>query len=144
VYHSGLLMKPIFQSAKKSPKRIVYAEGEEERILRAIQVVVDEALARPILVGRPAIIAQRIERYGLRIRSGVDVDVINPEDDPRYRAYWTEYYRLAARKGVSQQLAKIDMRRRHTLIGAMMIHMGDADGMLCGTLGTPDSHRHYV
>ncbi len=144
VYQSGLLMKPIFQSAKKSPKRIVYAEGEEERILRAVQVVIDESLARPILVGRPAVIAQRIERYGLRLRPGTDIDVINPEDDPRYRAYWTEYYCLTARKGVSQQLAKIDMRRRHTLIGAMMIHMGDADGMLCGTLGTHDSHRHYV
>ncbi len=144
VYHSGLLMKPIFQAAKKSPMRIVYAEGEEERILRAAQVVVDEGLAHPSLIGRPAIISQRIERYGLRIRPGVDVEITNPEDDPRYRAYWTEYYRLAARKGVSQQLAKIDMRRRHTLIGAMMIHMGDADAMLCGTLGTHDSHRHYV
>jgi malate dehydrogenase (oxaloacetate-decarboxylating)(NADP+) len=144
VYHSGLLMKPIFQAAKKSPMRIVYAEGEEERILRAAQVVVDEGLARPTLIGRPAIISQRIERYGLRIRPEVDVEIINPEDDPRYRAYWTEYYRLAARKGVSQQLAKIDLRRRHTLIGAMMIHMGDADAMLCGTLGTHDSHRHYV
>ena len=144
VYHSGLLMKPIFQAAKKSPMRIVYAEGEEERILRAAQVVVDEGLARPTLIGRPAIISQRIERYGLRIRPGVDVEIINPEEDSRYRAYWTEYYRVAARKGVSQQLAKIDMRRRHTLIGSMMIHMGDADAMLCGTVGTHDSHRQYV
>jgi malate dehydrogenase (oxaloacetate-decarboxylating)(NADP+) len=144
VYHSGLLMKPIFQAAKKAPMRVVYAEGEEERILRAAQVVVDEGLARPTLIGRPAIISQRIERYGLRIRAGETVEIINPEDDPRYRAYWTEYHRLAARRGVSQQLAKIDMRRRHTLIGSMMIHMGDADAMLCGTVGTHDSHRHYV
>ncbi|HEX3136565.1 MAG TPA: phosphate acyltransferase, partial [Casimicrobiaceae bacterium] len=133
VYHSGLLMKPIFQAAKKAPKRVVYAEGEEERVLRAVQVVVDEGLAKPMLIGRPAVIERRLARYGLRIKPGVDVEIVNPESDPRYRAYWTEYYRLAQRKGVSQQFAKIEMRRRLTLIGAMMIHMGDADGMLCGT-----------
>jgi malate dehydrogenase (oxaloacetate-decarboxylating)(NADP+) len=144
VYHSGLLMKPIFQAAKKSPKRIVFAEGEDERVLRAVQVVVDEGLAKPILIGRPAIIAQRLERYGLRLRPGHDVEVINNEDDPRYRAYWTEYHRLTGRKGVTEQVAKMEMRRRQTLIGAMMIHMGDADGMLCGTYGTHESHRQYV
>src|SRR5271169_2189397 len=127
VYHSGLLMKPIFQAAKKSPKRIVFAEGEDERILRAVQVVADEGLAKPILVGRPAIIQQRIERYALRLRCAADFEMINPEDDPRYRAYWTEYHRLMERKGITQQLAKIEMRRRLTLIGAMMIHQGDAD-----------------
>jgi malate dehydrogenase (oxaloacetate-decarboxylating)(NADP+) len=144
VYHSGLLMKPIFQAAKRAPRRIVYAEGEDERVLRAVQVVVDEELAKPILIGRPAVIAQRIERYGLRMRTGRDVEVINNEDDPRYRAYWTEYHRLTGRKGVTEQLAKIEMRRRLTLIGAMMIHMGDADGMLCGTYGTHESHRCYI
>ncbi|HKW38101.1 MAG TPA: NADP-dependent malic enzyme [Burkholderiales bacterium] len=144
VYHSGLLMKPIFQAAKQSPKRIVYAEGEEERVLRAAQVVVDEGLARPILVGRPAIIEDRLSRFGLRIKPGVDFEMINPESDPRYRAYWTEYYRLTQRQGVSQQFAKIEMRRRLTLIGAMMIHMGDADGMLCGTFGTHSAHRQYI
>jgi malate dehydrogenase (oxaloacetate-decarboxylating)(NADP+) len=144
VYHSGLLMKPIFQAAKNSPKRIVFAEGEDERVLRAVQVVIDEGLAKPILVGRPAVIQQRIERYGLRLRPGVDIEITNPEDDPRYRAYWTEYHRLMERKGITQQLAKIEMRRRLTLIGAMMIHLGDADGMLCGTYGTHDSHRRYV
>ncbi|HEX8011455.1 MAG TPA: NADP-dependent malic enzyme [Casimicrobiaceae bacterium] len=144
VYHSGLLMKPIFQAAKKSPKRIVFAEGEDERVLRAVQVVVDEGLAKPILVGRPAIIGQRIERYGLRLKPCVNFEMINPEDDPRFRAYWTEYLRLTERKGVTEQLAKIEMRRRLTLIGAMMIHMGDADGMLCGTYGTHESHRCYV
>ena len=144
VYHSGLLMKPIFQAAKNSPKRIVFAEGEDERVLRAVQVVVDEGLAKPILVGRPAVIQQRIERYGLRLRPQVDFEMINPENDPRYRAYWTEYHRLMERKGVTQQLAKIEMRRRLTLIGAMMIHQGDADGMLCGTYGSHDSHRRYV
>jgi malate dehydrogenase (oxaloacetate-decarboxylating)(NADP+) len=144
VYHSGLLMKPIFQAAKKSPKRIVYAEGEEERVLRAVQVVVDEGLAKPILVGRPAVVERRLSQFGLRLKPGVDFEIINPESDPRYRDYWTEYYRLTERRGTSQQFAKIEMRRRLTLIGAMMIHMGDADGMLCGTFGSHDAHRHYV
>jgi malate dehydrogenase (oxaloacetate-decarboxylating)(NADP+) len=144
VYHSGLLMKPIFQAAKKSPKRIVYAEGEDERVLRAAQVVVDEGLAYPLLVGRPAVLEDRIARFGLRLRAGVDFESINPDYDPRYREYWTEYHRLTARKGVSQSYAKIEMRRRHTLIGAMMVHRGDADGMLCGTYGTHDLHLHYV
>src|SRR5437867_8531413 len=144
VYHSGLLMKPIFQAAKDSPRRIVFAEGEDERVLRAVQVVVDEGLAKPILVGRPAVIAQRIERFGLRLKPGANFEMINPEDDPRYRAYWTEYHRLMERKGVSPQLAQIEMRREPTLIGAMMIHMGDADGMLCGTYGTHDAHPRYV
>jgi len=144
VYHSGLLMKPIFQAAKHSPKRIVFAEGEDERVLSAVQVVVDEGLAKPILVGRPAVISQRIERQGLRLRVGVDFEMINPEGDPRFRAYWTEYLRLTERKGVTAQVAKIEMRRRLTLIGAMMIHMGDADGMLCGTYGTHASHLTYI
>jgi len=113
-------------------------------VLRAVQVVVDEGLAKPMLIGRPAVIERRLARYGLRIKPGVDVEIVNPESDPRYRAYWTEYYRLAQRKGVSQQFAKIEMRRRLTLIGAMMIHMGDADGMLCGTFGAHSAHRHYV
>ena len=144
VYHSGLLMKPILQAAKKSPKRIVYAEGEEERVLRAVQVVVDEGLAKPILVGRPAVIERRLSQFGLRLKPGVDFEIINPESDPRYRDYWMEYYRLTERRGTSQQFAKIEMRRRLTLIGAMMIHMGHADGMLCGMFGTHDAHRHYV
>ena len=144
VYHSGLLMKPIFEAAKKSPKRIVYAEGEDERVLRAVQVVVDEGLARPILVGRPAIVAQRLERHGLRLKRGVHFEMIDPDDDPRYRAYWMEYLRLAERRGVTEQVARSEIRREPTLIGAMMIHMGDADGMLCGTYGNHASHRVYV
>ena len=144
VYHSGLLMKPIFAAAKLAPRRIVYAEGEDERVLRAAQVVVDEGLARPILVGRPTVLKQRIERFGLRLEAGKDYDEINPEHDERYRDYWQEYYRLAARKGVSEAYARIEMRRRLTLIGAMMIHRGDADGMICGTFGTHALHRHYV
>jgi len=144
VYHSSLLMKPIFAAAKRDPKRIVYAEGEDERVLRAVQVVIDEGLAKPILVGRPAVLRQNVERHGLRMKPGVDFEVVNPELDPRYREYWNEYYRLTERKGVSQQYAKIEMRRRLTLIGAMLIHMGEADGMLCGTFGTHELHRNYV
>jgi malate dehydrogenase (oxaloacetate-decarboxylating)(NADP+) len=144
VYHSGLLMKPIFAAAKKDPKRVVYAEGEEERVLRAVQVVVDEGLAQPILIARPAVLQQNIERYGLRLRPGVDVEVVNPENDSRYRAYWTEYYRLTQRMGVSSVSAKVDLRRRFTLIGAMMIHMGDAEGMICGTFGAHESHLRFI
>ncbi len=144
VYHSGLLMKPIFAAAKQAPKRIVYAEGEEERVMRAVQVVVDEGLAKPFLVGRPAVIEQNVERYGLRMKAGRDFEIVNPDHDPRYREYWTEYYRLTQRRGVSQQYAKIEIRRRLTLIGAMMLHLGEADGMLCGMFGTHEMHRVYV
>ena len=145
VYHSGMIMKPLFSAAKEAARRrVVYAEGEDERVLRAAQVVVDEKLAFPILIGRPAVIERRLERYGLRLRPGTDIEVVNPESDPRYREYWEEYYRLAERKGVSQHYAKIEMRRRLTLIGAMLVHRGEADGMLCGTFGTHDLHLHYI
>ncbi len=144
VYHSGLIMKPLFAGAKESPKRIVYAEGEDERVLRAVQVVVDEGLAVPILIGRPSVIERRLEQFGLRMRSGKDYSLINPESDPRYRDYWTAYHRLTERKGVSQEYAKIEMRRRHTLIGAMMMYKGEADGMLCGTFGTYALHLQFV
>ena len=144
VYHSGLLMKPIFTAAKQAAKRIVYAEGEDERVLRAVQVVVDEGLAKPILVGRPAVLERRIERFGLRLTPGTHFETINPEYDERYRDYWMDYYELAQRKGVSQAYAQIEMRLRPTLIGAMMIHRGDADGMICGTFGTHGLHLHYV
>jgi malate dehydrogenase (oxaloacetate-decarboxylating)(NADP+) len=144
VYHSGLIMKPLFSAAKLAPKRIVYAEGEDERVLRAVQTVVDEALAKPIIVGRPAVVEQRLEKLGLRIRPGKDFELVNPQSDPRYRDYWTTYHRLTERKGVSPEYAKIETRRRNTLIGAMMIHKGEADGMLCGTFGTHALHLHYV
>jgi len=145
VYHSGLLMKPVFTAAKAAQKnRIVMAEGEDERILRATQVIVDERLARPILVGRPAVIERRLERFGLRIKPGVDFDLVNPENDPRYREYWEEYHRLTARRGVSQHYAQIEMRRRLTLIGVMMMHRGAADGMICGTFGTHALHLQYI
>ncbi len=144
VYHSGLIMKPVFFKAKQAPKRVVYAEGEEERILRAVQFVVDEKLARPILVGRPPVLEKRIEKFGLRLKAGTDYDVVNPEYDERYHDYWREYYQLSARRGVSETYAKIEMRRRLTLIGAMMMHKGDADAMVCGTFGTHGLHLHYV
>jgi malate dehydrogenase (oxaloacetate-decarboxylating)(NADP+) len=145
VYHSGLIMKPLFAAAKTGARRrVVYAEGEDERVLRAAQVVVDEGLARPIIVGRPAVIEKSVERFGLRIKAGVDFDIVNPEYDPRYREYWQEYYRLTQRRGVSQQYAKIEMRRRLTLIGAMMLQRGEADGMICGTFGTHGLHLQYI
>ncbi|WP_306394768.1 NADP-dependent malic enzyme [Telluria beijingensis] len=147
VYRSGTFMKPLFTVAKAAPnelKRIVYAEGEDERVLRAVQVVVDEKLARPILVGRPAVLEQRIEKFGLRLKLGVHFDVINPDFDERYRDYWTTYHSMVMRKGVTQDLAKLAMRRRHTLIGAMMIHKGEADGMICGTYGTTQMHLDFI
>jgi len=147
VYHSGTFMKPIFQVAKAAPpekKRIVFAEGEEERVLRAVQVVVDEQLAKPILVGRPAVLVQRIAHFGLRLKPDVDFTVINPEYDERYRDYWQTYLEITKRGGVTEQYAKLEMRRRHTLIGAMMIHKGDADGMICGTFGNTLLHLTYI
>jgi malate dehydrogenase (oxaloacetate-decarboxylating)(NADP+) len=147
VYRSGTFMKPLFAVAKQAPmeaKRIVYAEGEDERVLRAVQVVVDEKLARPILVGRPAVLEKRIEKFGLRLKLGQHVDVINPDFDERYRDYWQAYYELGMRKGVTIDMAKLEMRRRHTLIGAMMVRKGDADGLICGTYGTTQMHLHYV
>jgi malate dehydrogenase (oxaloacetate-decarboxylating)(NADP+) len=147
VYRSGTFMKPLFQVAKQAPpelKRIVYAEGEDERVLRAVQVVVDEKLARPILVGRPAVLEKRIGKFGLRLKIGEHFDIINPDHDERYRDYWQTYYQMGMRKGVTEEWAKLEMRRRHSLIGAMMIHKGDADGMICGTFGTTWLHLHYI
>jgi malate dehydrogenase (oxaloacetate-decarboxylating)(NADP+) len=145
VYASGTTMKPIFQLAKRAQKkRVAYAEGEEERILRAAQVVVDENLARPTLIGRPDVIAQRVEKFGLRLKVGKDYDLVNTEHDDRYRDYWQTYHRMTARKGVTAQLAKIEMRRRLTLIGAMLLHKGEVDGMLCGTWGSTALHLRYI
>ncbi|CAM3771803.1 NADP-dependent malic enzyme [Roseateles saccharophilus] len=145
VYASGNTMKPIFTAAKRAPnKRIAYAEGEEERILRAAQVVVDEGLARPTLIGRPEVIAERCERFGLRLQQGRDYDTVNVEHDERYRDYWQTYLQMTERKGVTQQLAKIEMRRRLTLISSMLLHKGEVDGMLCGTWGTTATHLHYI
>jgi malate dehydrogenase (oxaloacetate-decarboxylating)(NADP+) len=145
VYASGTTMKPIFMAAKKAKnKRVAYAEGEEERVLRACQIVVDEGLARPTLIGRPAIIAQRIEKFGLRLKEELDYDIVNVEQDSRYRDFWQTYHRMTERQGVTVQMAKIEMRRRLTLIGAMLLHKGDVDGLICGTWGTTAIHLQYI
>ncbi len=145
VYASGTMMKPIFLAAKRAPKkRVAYAEGEEERVLRAAQIVVDESVARPTLVGRPAVIAERIGKFGLRLKEELDYDVVNVELDPRYRDFWQTYHRMTERKGVTVQLAKIEMRRRLSLIGAMLLHKGEVDGLICGTWGTTGTHLDYV
>lgn len=147
VYQSGTFMRPIFHIAKKAPdakKRIVFAEAEEERVLRAIQVIVDEGLAKPILIGRPEVLEQRIKKFGLRLTQDVDFEVINPNFDKRYRDYWETFLEMGKRKGVTEQYARLEMRRRHTLIGSMAIHKGDADGMICGTYGTTHLHLHYI
>ena len=145
VYASGNTMRPIFMLAKRAKaKRVAYAEGEEERVLRATQIVVDENLARPTLIGRPAVIAARIEKFGLRLKQGVDYDVVNVEQDDRYRDFFMTYHRMTERKGITVQVAKIEMRRRLTLIGSMLLEKGYVDGMLCGTWGTTAAHLHYI
>jgi malate dehydrogenase (oxaloacetate-decarboxylating)(NADP+) len=145
VYASGTVMKPIFAAAKTATrKRIAYAEGEEERVLRACQIVVDENLARPTLIGRPAIIAQRIEKFGLRLKEELDYDVVNVEQDHRYRDFWQTYHRMMERRGVTVQIAKIEMRRRLTLIAGMLLHKGDVDGLICGTWGNTTHHLEYL
>ena len=145
VYASGTVMKPIFAAAKAATrKRIAYAEGEEERVLRACQIVVDENLARPTLIGRPAVIAQRIEKFGLRLKEELDYDVVNVEQDHRYRDFWQTYHRMMERRGVTVQIAKIEMRRRLTLIAGMLLHKGDVDGLICGTWGNTAHHLDYL
>ncbi|HWP12525.1 MAG TPA: NADP-dependent malic enzyme [Ramlibacter sp.] len=145
VYASGTAMKPIFAAAKTAAKkRVVLCEGEEERVLRASQIIVDEGIARPTLIGRPGIIAQRIEKFGLRLKEELDYDVVNVEQDYRYRDFWQTYHRMAERKGVTAQMAKIEMRRRLTLIGSMLLYKDQVDGMICGTWGTTPIHLNYI
>src|SRR5450830_1588780 len=145
VYASGTTMKPIFDAARRATrKRVAYAEGEEERILRAAQIVVDEGLARPTLIGRPAIIARRIEKFGLRLQEGRDYDVVNVEQDHRYRDFWQTYHRMTERKGITVPIAKIEMRRRLSLIGAMLLHKGEVDGLIAGTWGHTTLHLTYL
>ncbi len=145
VFASGTIMKPIYAAAKTAlKKRVAYAEGEEERVLRACQIVVDEGLARPTLIGRPAVIAERIEKFGLRLKEELDYDVVNVEQDARYRELWTTYHQLMERRGVTEQLAKIEMRRRLTLISSMLLRKGDVDGMICGTWGNTHLHLEYI
>ncbi|NMG32995.1 NADP-dependent malic enzyme [Azoarcus sp. TTM-91] len=147
VYTTGIVMKPVFSAAKRVPmeqKRVIYAEGEDERVLHAARVVVDEGLARPILVGRPSVIEMRIKKIGLNLVPERDFDIVNPESDPRYRDLWNEYYRLMGRDGVTPEIAKAKMRRDTTLIGAMLLRTGDADALVCGTFGTYDYHMQHV
>ncbi|QIM48882.1 NADP-dependent malic enzyme [Pusillimonas sp. DMV24BSW_D] len=149
IYRSGSFMKPLFSAAKAMVRdggkaRIVFTEGEDERVLRAVQIVVDEHLAKPILVGRPAVLEARIKRFNLRLKLGVDVEVTNPDYDERFHQYWTTYWEKMCRRGVSKEMARVEMRRRLTLIGAMMVHLGDADGMICGTVGAYADHLRFV
>jgi malate dehydrogenase (oxaloacetate-decarboxylating)(NADP+) len=144
VSHTGMLMRPLFSAARQSPKRVVYAEGEDERVLRAVQIALDERLVKPILVGRPAVIAARIERAGLRLRPGSDFEIVNPEDDTRFRHYWETYRRLNAREGVTPEMAKATVRRSNTTIAALMVHLGDADALLCGLVGRFDRHFGHL
>jgi malate dehydrogenase (oxaloacetate-decarboxylating)(NADP+) len=146
-YQSGTIMKPIYAAARKVPpqrSRIVFAEGEDERILRAAQILVDEKLAHPILVGRPAVIANRMKRFGLRLEAERDFTIVNTEHDPRHREFWMEYHRMMMRRGVTAQYAKLEMRRRTTLIAAMLLRKGAADGMICGTISTTSRHLEYI
>ncbi|KKB61442.1 malate dehydrogenase [Robbsia andropogonis] len=149
VYHSGAFMKPVFAAAKQIVKqsgraRIVFTEGEDERVLRAVQVLVDEKLAQPILIGRPEVLLARIEKYGLRLKLGVDVEVTNPDWDERFHQYWVTYWDAMCRDGITKEMARVEMRRRLTLIGAMMVKLGDADGMICGTVGAYHDHLRFV
>jgi len=144
VYHSGQLMRPLFQQAKQAPKRVIYADGEDERVLRAVQTVVDEGLAQPILVGRPAVIDMRIKKFGLRLAPGRNVEVVDPEDDERFNETWSAYYKLRGREGVTPTIAKAMIRKHNTLIGAMLLHHGDADALLCGVASRYDNQLRYV
>jgi malate dehydrogenase (oxaloacetate-decarboxylating)(NADP+) len=144
VYHSGFVMKPVFAAAKAAPRRVIYAEGEDERVLRAVQVVVDERLANPVLIGRPEVVEMRLKRFGLRIKPGKDFELVNPESDARYREVWTEYYKAMNRKGVSPDDAKAHVRQSTTLIGAMLLRRGDGDAMLCGTFGRHKDHLRHI
>jgi malate dehydrogenase (oxaloacetate-decarboxylating)(NADP+) len=144
VWQSGLIMRPVFAAAKQAPRRVVYCEGEDERVLRAAQEVLNEGIARPTLIGRPDVVVARIDRLGLRIRPGIDFELVNPDSDSRFREYWSAYYEIMQRKGVSQDQAKLEMRRRATLIGAMLLRQGEADAMLCGTVGSYQRHLGVV
>ncbi|MEY4884188.1 MAG: hypothetical protein RIS34_2042 [Pseudomonadota bacterium] len=147
VYQTGMFMRPVFTAAHavpKAAKRVAYAEGEDERVLRAAQLAVDEGLAHPILIGRPAVIEARLLKAGLRIRLGTDVECVNPEDDPRFRQYWEAYHHLMGRRGVSIDAAKAAVRRSNTTIASLMLKLGDADAMLCGLVGRFDMHLGHI
>jgi malate dehydrogenase (oxaloacetate-decarboxylating)(NADP+) len=142
--HTGMFMRPVFMAARKAPTRIAYAEGEDERTLRAVQIGLEEGLVKPIVIGRPAVIAQRIERAGLRLKPGSDFELVNPEDDPRFRQYWEAYHGLKGRDGITPEMAKAAVRRSNTLIAALSVRLGHADGMLCGMVGRYEHHLEHV
>ncbi|MBM3564598.1 MAG: NADP-dependent malic enzyme [Alphaproteobacteria bacterium] len=144
VFRSGMLMKPVFDRARQAPKRVAYAEGEDERVLRAVQVALDEKLAAPILIGRPDVVSRRIEKLGLRFRPGQDCEIVNPESDPRYNEYWGLYHSLMERKGVTPERARIRVRTLNTVIAALMLKRGEADAMLCGVSGQYQAHYRHV
>ena len=144
IHRSGLIMKPVFAMAKQEPRRVIFAEGEDERVLRAVQTIVDEKIAKPVLIGRPEVVEMRIEKFGLRLKAGTDFEIVNPESDSRYREVWTEYYRIMRRKGVSPDDAKVHVRQSTTLIGAMLLHRSEGDAMLCGTFGRHKDHLRHV
>ncbi len=144
VFKSALLMRPVFEASKKDARRIVFAEGEDERVLRAAQAILEETSEQPILIGRPGVIETRCERLGLNIRPGRDFRLVNPEDDPRYRDYWGSYHEIMKRRGVTPDLAKAVMRTNTTAIGAVMVHRGEADSLICGTFGEYRWHLNYV
>jgi malate dehydrogenase (oxaloacetate-decarboxylating)(NADP+) len=144
VYQTGMVMQPVYAAARGKRARVVFAEGEDDRVLRAVQTVIDEGMAAPILVGRPAVIARRIERAGLRLTAGVDFEVCDPESDPRFRSYWEQYHQIMGRDGISPEAAKSAVRRSNTLIASLMVKRGEADGMLCGLVGRYDAHLNQV
>ena len=144
VFKSALLMRPVFEAAAVASRRIVFAEGEDERVLRAAQAILKETTETPILIGRPEVIEQRCERFGLNIRPGQDIEIVNPENDPRYYDYWNSYHELMQRRGVTPDLAKAIMRTNTTAIGAIMVHRGEADSLICGTFGEYRWHLNYV
>ena len=144
VYKTNLFMKPVFAAAKKDKKRVVLCEGEDERILHATQEIVSTGLAFPILIGRPSVVEQRIEKLGLKLRPGIDFELVNNENDPRFKEYWSEYYEIMKRQGVSHELARREVSRKTTLIGALMVRRGEADAMVCGTFGTYPMHLELI
>ena len=144
VYHSGFVMKPVFAAAKQNPRCIVYCEGEDERVLRAVQAVLDEGLARPVVIGRPDVIQTHIERAGLRVVPGRDFEVVNPDSDRRYKELWQEYHGLRGRQGITPEIAKQRLRSDNTLIGCMLLRRGEVDAVLCGTVGKHAKHLNQV
>ena len=144
VFRTGLLMKPVFDAAKRNPMRVVYAEGEEPVVLRAVQSIVDNGIAKPILIGRPKVIEHRIKKFGLRIEPGKDFELVNPESDPRYWDYWTSYHAIMERRGISPDTAKAIVRTRTSVIAALMVHRGEADALITGVVGRFRKKLQYV